>query len=647
MLTGRRAAYALSAAIAVALALFLFNRPAEQEQVSRFGQYRGYSEAAYDGTRRKSFYLRMADGTRLAYELILPTKEGKAASGRLPVLFKYTPYLRTWTIFDQNGKSLVSDFIQLSWMERTYMRLRYWLSKDGRYFDPLARTRWLEGLVKHGYAVVIVERPGTGASFGVFDPSFEANAKEVDEIFDWIAAQPWSNGKIGMFGDSFQAMVQFAAASTGNPHLKAIFPASSPLEMYDAIEYRGGVYNKAFSTFFAGAADHLESLVTPVDTDRQGMLLGQALEQRRNATLKERVDLSNPQYAFRDSVTAAGKLPWKGASLYPFIERINRAGVPVYMSTGWYDIFTGDMFYWYDSLTVPKRLTVRPLDHTGMDKTAKDLDYAAEAQRWFDYWLKGIPNGIMSEPPVHYYRVGAPKDEAWQAAAQWPPTADRRTPFYFASGNGQPAASANDGALSREAPAAGIASDVYTVDYTTTSGKQSRWTAVNFPHDYGDMRANDARALTYTTPPLDRATEITGHPVARLWFESNASELDAFVYLEEVESGGASRYITEGTLRASHRALAEPPFKNLGLPFHSHYRSDLAPMPAGQPIELVFALLPASHVFAKGSSIRIAVAFADADNFTTPALDPRPQVRILRNAAHASVVELPVIPALR
>ena len=101
-----------------------------------------------------------------------------------------------------------------------------------------------------------------------------------------------------MFGDSFQAMVQFAAASTGNVHLKAIFPASSALEMYDAIQYRGGVYNKAFAAFFAGAAGHLESLVTPVDTDKQAMLLGQALEERRNATLKERVDLSNPQYAF-------------------------------------------------------------------------------------------------------------------------------------------------------------------------------------------------------------------------------------------------------------------------------------------------------------------------------------------------------------
>ncbi|HWP12005.1 MAG TPA: CocE/NonD family hydrolase, partial [Ramlibacter sp.] len=466
MPSGRTTAYAVVVAIAVALTLFLFARP-EREQVSKFGEYRGYSQAAYDGTRRSSDYLTMADGTRLAYELILPTSKGEVASERLPVLFKYTPYLRTWTIFDEDGKNLISDFIELGLIERTYLRLRYWLSSDGRYFDPLARTRWLEGLVKHGYAVIVVERPGTGASFGVLDPAFETNAREANEILDWIAGRPWSDGRIGMFGDSFQAMVQFAAAGTGNSHLKAIFPASSPLEMYDAIQYRGGVFNKAFAAFFAGAADHLETLVTPVDADKRGMLLAQALEERRNATLRERVDLSSQRYAFRDSLTPAGKMPWKGASLYPFIERINRAGVPVYMSTGWYDIFTGDMFYWYDSLTVPKRLTVRPLDHTGMDKTGKDLDYAAEAHRWFDYWLKGIDNGIMSEPPVHYYRVGAPKQQAWGATAQWPPAAGRRTPSYFATGDTRRATSVNDGALSPDAPADTKGFDAYTVDYTT------------------------------------------------------------------------------------------------------------------------------------------------------------------------------------
>lgn len=461
---GRNAACAVLASIVIALAFVLPGSTAAQAKISRFGEYSGYSLAEYDGTARMSDYLTMADGTRLAYELIVPTKNGAIAGERLPVLFKYTPYLRTWTIFDEDGKNLISDFIELDWMERTYLRLRYWLSKDGRYFDPLARTPWLVSMVKHGYAVIVVERPGTGASFGVFDPALEANAKETSEILDWIAGQRWSNGKVGMFGDSFQAMVQFAAASTGNAHLKAIFPASSPLEMYDAIQYRGGVYNKAFATFFAGAADHLETLVTAVDTDKDGKLLAQALQSRTKATLKTRVDLSNARYAFRDSLTPDGQMVWRGASLYPFIERINRAGVAVYMTTGWYDIFTADMFYWYDSLTVPKRLAVRPLDHTGMDKTDKDLDYAAEAQRWFDYWLKNIDNGLMAKAPVHYYRVGAPKAQAWQTATRWPPTADERTTLYFAPGKTQQIASANDGLLTSEAPTGNGTADTYTVD---------------------------------------------------------------------------------------------------------------------------------------------------------------------------------------
>jgi predicted acyl esterase len=203
----------------------------------------------------------MADGTRLAYELILPAQHSAAAAGRFPVLFKYTPYLRTWTVFDANGRNLVADFIELTWLERAYMRLRYWFVRDGRYFGPLLRTTWLQSLVENGYAVIIVERPGTGASFGIIDPGFESSAREASEVCDWIAAQPWSNGRIGMFGDSFQAMVQFAAAGSGNAHLKAIFPAASPIEVYDSIEYPGGVYNKAFATFFAGAADRLETLV--------------------------------------------------------------------------------------------------------------------------------------------------------------------------------------------------------------------------------------------------------------------------------------------------------------------------------------------------------------------------------------------------
>jgi hypothetical protein len=100
--------------------------------------------------------------------------------------------------------------------------------------------------------------------------------------------------------------------------------------MYDAIQYRGGVYNKAFAAFFAGAAERLETLVTPVDTDPDKKLLAQAQAERRHATLRERVDLGNERYAFRDALTLGGKLPGRGASLWPLLERINAFGVAVY-----------------------------------------------------------------------------------------------------------------------------------------------------------------------------------------------------------------------------------------------------------------------------------------------------------------------------
>ncbi len=614
-----------------------------QKKASAFGVYHGYSEATYDGSTRISKYLPLANGTRLAYDLILPTRKGVPADAPLPVLFKYTPYLRTFTIFDANGKNIIAELTGLGWKERAMLRVRYWLSDRGRIMDPLFRTPWLEPMVAHGYAVIVVERPGTGASFGTFDPSHEPGGREATEIMDWIASQPWCNGKIGMYGDSFQAMIQMAAAAMGNPHLKAIFPTSAPMEMYTAISYPGGVFNKAFAAFFQWSTAFLQSgAVTPVDGDADGRLLAQA-RQERTRQLSETSAIIQA-FPFRDSAAASGrKIYLENSALYPFSERINRSGVPVYMTNGWYDLFSADMFFWYRNLTVPKRLTVRPLDHSEVEKKKFDLDYGAEAHRWFDHWLKGIDNGIMREPPVHYYVMGAPPKEAWRSTDQWPITGQAPTPYYFGKGRTGSIDSVNDGSLSAVPTGTAEGFDAYTVDYTTTTGKGSRWTAVNWPRNYTDMRPNDKKALTYTTAPLAAPTEITGHPVVHLWLETEAPDLDAFVTLEAVAPDGRAAYLTEGNLRASHRKPAAAPFDNAGLPFHSHFEADCMPVPAGEPFELSLALLPTSYRFPAGSRIRVSVSFADADNFETPVISPAPRLRLLRNARHPSFVALPVV----
>jgi len=639
-LTGKKLILPLIAVFLV-IALFLFYKKlGNQEKVSELGKYQGYSEKLYDGNKRVSDYLTLSDGTRLAYDLILPAKKGVPANEPLPVLFKYTPYLRTFTIFDKDGKNLITFFIDLKWYEKAMLRIRYWLSDQGHLMDSLMRTKWLKNLVRHGYAVIVVERPGTGASFGTAKLSMDAIASEENEILNWIASQAWCNGNIGMYGESQQAWCQFAAASTGNPHLKAILPASSQLELYEVLEYRGGVYNKAFNSFFDRVVPYLENLATPVDSDKDGRVLAQA---RQGRSADERKVSEVAKYPFRDSILPNGKLLWELMALYPFIERINRSGIPVYMMTGWYDIFLADMFLWYDNLTVPKRLTVRPLDHSGMDASGFDLDFGAEAQRWFDCWLKSIDNGIMKEPPIHYYVMGVPKKEAWQTSNQWPLAKQKLKPFYFSEGKTGSVASVNDGSLAIESPSAPDAFDAYTLDYTTTSGKKSRWVAVDEAHDYPDMRANDEKSLTYTTSPLETDVEVTGHPVVHLWLMTAAPDLDVFVYLEEVDRSGKSTYITEGTLRASHRKLSKAPFNNLGLPYHSHYHKDLMPIQAGDPVELVFNLLPTSYRFHKGNRIRITIAFADADNFETPVLNPAPKLHLLRDKDHPSFIQLPVV----
>lgn len=651
-LTWRISYAAATLALLVALSLIYFVRPLNAPaKISTFGKYRGYSAATYDGTRRTSDYLTLSDGTRLAYDLILPTRDGVVADHPLPVLFKYTPYLRAFTIFDKNGNNIIAPLFRLSWFERTFLRVRYWLNPgSGRFMDAVFRDKWLGRMLRHGYAVVVVERPGTGASFGKLDASFVAGVRETDEIINWIAAQKWCDGNVGMYGDSWQAQVQLSAAATGNPHLKAIMPVSTWLEQYSAVAYPGGVKNKAFVEFFTWAMTFLNSnVITPVDRDTGGALLAQARAARANRTVAQAVEAAINAHPFRDGAGSAGaRSPWSNDFMaYAFLGRINAANVPMFLSVGWYDIVTRDMFLLYANLTVPKRLVVRPLDHSEITKNAFDLDLGAEAQRWFDYWLKGIKNGVMDGPPIHYYLMGADPAHAWQTADTWPFKTEKMRRYYFAAGAGDRTISANDGALRTQPPAANEAQEIYAVNYTTTTGKKSRWTAVNWARDYPDMRSNDAKALTFTTTPLTSVMQVVGHPIVHLWLRSDAPDLDAFAYLEEVDAGGRSTYITEGNLRASHRALSAAPFENLGLPYHSYFQRDRMALRAGEPAQLIFDLLPTAHAFAPGRRIRLTVAFGDADNFDTPVIDPAPTAYVLRDGAHASYVDLPVFKADR
>ena len=618
-------------------------------KLSRFGQYEGYSKATYDGYLRRSDYLTLRDGTELAYDIMLPTRGGTPAADTLPTLLMHTPYLRAMKIID-DGKILLEDLFNLSWMARWVLQLRARFARGGQIADVVFRERWLKRLLHHGYAVVVVERSGTGASSGVISASFEEVAHEADEILNWIAAQPWCDGNIGMLGTSMVAMAQYAAASACNSHLKAIMPCASGFDMYSSVIYPGGVYCSGFSGVLSGSTGVLERMIVPVDSDAEGAHLAEILKERGERRLSDVAARGFRKAPFRDSRSPhprGGRL-WEDQGLYNLLGRVNASGVAVYNSAGWYDLFSRDGFLWHANLTTPRRLHVRPLFHNRMGKPQRDLDYGAEVHRWFDYWLKGIDNGIMDEPPVRYYVMGVRGSDVWRSADGWPPAGYQTQRFYLTRGRTGSKASAaaagvDDGSLDKQPPTELDAFDTYTVDYSTTSGPNARWSAVTKGGWYADW-INDEKGLTYTTQPLERAVEITGHPIVHLWISTEAPDLDLFVYLELVAPDGRAGYVTEGNLRASHRALGKAPFDNLGLPYHRSYEEDVAPMPVGEPVELVFDLLPTSRLYPRGSRIRLTIACADAGNFETPILNPAPEIYLQHNARHASFIDLTLRP---
>jgi uncharacterized protein len=605
------------------------NPPATQQKVSSPGRYQGYSMPVYSEWVRFSQYVPARDGTKLAIDIYRPSVDGKPVSEPLPVIWTFTPYRRASQL------------------------------PDGRLVTEMEQMPWLATVLKHGYVIAAADVRGDGASFGVSTGAFgPEEATDAYDIIEWLAAQPWSTGKIGMCGVSYQGMTQLMAASTSPPHLVAIMPDMVMFDLY-SFTYPGGVFQDDFIAEWSNLVKQIDTIApaAPVDDDTGGKLLAQALEEHKKNVYPIETTV---QGKFRDNIDSRTQTrPYLDQSPHSYLKGIRESGskIGVYLVAGWFDMWPRDMFAWFNNLPNPKKIIILPWSHShdyaaGWKETVSPLagfvpqfDYAAEQVRWYDYWLKGIDNGIMAEPPIYYFTIGAAEGDAWKEARQWPLPEEKQTVYYFQAGPSGSIQSANDGLLDRKAPKGDSGQDDYVVDYTTSTGASTRWhNGRGGDFAYPDMTANDAKGLTYTTTPLKTAVGVTGHPVVHLWVTSTADDGDFFAYVEEVDETGYSRYITEGVLRASHRKLDQPPFGYMNLPYHRSYAENVTPLPSGQPVELVFDLHPTSNIFDAGHRIRLTVTCADQTSYDTPVLSAAPSVSIYRKSELASYVQLPVIP---
>ena len=548
-----------------AAALLILGPPAS---AAAFGAYRPAPK--YDEEVVTSFYLPMRDGTRIAVSLHRPSRDGKPEQARLPVIWHNT------------------------------------LAIDAARTGP--PPPGLASLTRQGYVVAVVARRGNGASFGTrrgyedFTEGFDAY-----EVTEWLGAQPWSNGKVGMFGCSNTGEAVMHAIAQRPPHLAAAWAGCFAWDRFDG-HTRGGI----IAQFGTGPSRTVEQdLQThPVQGDESKTLLRQAAEEHLASTNLLELMTGMP---YRDSYsTMVMSRFWYEVSLGAVADQARRAGVPLYVQGGWLDDFRTQGLVTMANLP-GTRVVIGPWRHCRNE----GFDLQSEQLRFFDHHLKGIDTGIATDAPIHYFTMHGAKDGAWKSTATWPLPAAQATPVFL-----------DGGKLSARA---GKGATVFTVTYDTPCPAE--------PVGAFSISCHPVGGVSFIQGPLKADTEITGHAIADLWITSSAPDANLFVFLEDVAPDGTVTVVTDGRQKASLRKLNPAPWPVLGLPWHRSWKEDAADLKPGEPAQVTFDLLAASYVFKVGHRIQITVAGSDYRERAQRRFTPAPSLTVLAKSS----VNLPVV----
>lgn len=559
-------------------------------------RYRGYVEPKYKEAERRSLYLPMRDGVKIAIDVVLP--KGLPPGEKIPAIMNMT---------------------------------RYWRSHQGdnaALFFPA-----------HGYAQVFVDARGTGASYGVWRAPFSQDEiKDFGEVVNWVVAQPWSNGKVGALGNSYEGNTALWLTTNLNPAVKAVIPRHFEFDEYSETPYPGGVLTDWILKAWNEGNHQLDTNpgVTLVDEDKDQSLFREAAKHRA-----ENIDVYSAalKTTFRDD--RAFGVSIDEISLHSYRAQIEKSGAAINSWGGWFDASTADAeIRSFMSLSNYQRAVVGPWNHGGGQNASPfqtpespRVMQVYEWLRFFDHFLKGVDTGLDARKLFYYFTLG---EEKWKVTDTWPIAGTGMTRWYLSE----------SGALSTAAPTDVNGGDSYAVNFEATTGEKNRWHTQNGggPVAYPDRAEEDKKLLTYTSGPFARDTEITGYPIIDLFITSTANDGAFFVYLEDINDQGVVTYVTEGEFRALHRKISNetPPYKMLA-PYHSFLKKDAMPLVPGQIAELKFGLQPSSILIRKGHRLRVAIAGADKDTFARVPATGNPTITVAHNKHHASWIELPVV----
>jgi uncharacterized protein len=452
--------------------------------------------------------------------------------------------------------------------------------------------------VSRGYVHVIGSPRGIGKSQG-------GGSREWDcfDLIEWIAAQPWCDGNVGMIGISGFGAEQLAVAKQQPPHLKAIFP-------YDprgAYGHLGG-----FRDEYPGGVIHLfRYLIGHFSATHQTRTAPGELPPERDRLWREamgNLDYRIYPHVFNVVAQKGQHMPaWFDLLIDPFDKEevvrkseaeFGRIEVPTYTGSGWYaytyKTHLNGAQNWFREISAPKKLLLTGPAH--LERPYHSLH--REVLRWHDHWLKGLDTGVMDEPPVRFWVMGA---NEWRSAADWPPPEVQWTKLYL-----------NSWGRLRTEPfmAASVDDDIPPDSFVQMPLTQT----------------SRIERLRYMSDPLPHDLLIAGPSVLNLFAAIDQDDTNWIVSLRdigpdvsvttaregerEVRSDLPERELARGWLKASHRAL-DPARSTSWRPWHPLTRDARRPVVPGEINDYAIEILATANLFRKGHRICVDIACLD------------------------------------
>jgi len=513
-------------------------------------------------------------------------------------------------------------------------------------------------IARRGYVVVIQDVRGRYTSEGEWYPFRHEQADGYDTV-EWVAALPYSNGKVGMIGASYVGATQMLAAIAQPPHLTAIAPNVTASNYHDGWTYQSGAFEQWFD----------QNWTSQLAQNTLQRLIEENTDARRGVPTLPLADY--PVFNF-GQLPAEGQLTSKIAPYYgdwlahpdyddywkqwSIEENFSKIAVPMLQVGGWYDIFAAGTMRNYmgakahgatEAARTQQHLLMEIGGHAGFGRRIGDVDFGPHAVEnvytdvildWYDFLFKEIKNEYAADKPVKVFTMGA---NEYRQLDDWPPPQAQPTKYFLHSG-GKANSLRGDGTLSTAAPKSEV-SDSYVYDpknATPTFGGPLCCDEKHMEPGPRDQRGVENRddVLVYSTGPLQRDTNVTGPVTATLWVKSSAVDTDFTAKLVDVGPDGFAQDLTEGILRMRYRDSPEHPnFMN-----------------PGQIYQITVDLWATSNVFLKGHSIRLEVASSNFPRFDRN-LNTGEEVKfahtsvpatnvILHDAQHPSALVLPLMP---